>query len=440
MTRRHTLTLHRLGGPAFAASLLIAAAPAQEPNATGRPPHSHDAPRASDAPFRLVDVGLSIVGSAGAASERDAVLRDLAGGAHDPKRRGFTLQQAELSLAGVLDPWCEARAYLITSLDAEDGETIVELEEAYLQTRDLPAGLQLRAGTFFTEFGRINPQHPHAWTWQNQPLILTRLFGGDGMRGPGARLTWRPPTTPAVELSYGLQNANGETMVSFLANDEVYTERAIGGRMFVEREARSAGDLVHLLRATASLHPGADHELVLGASALFGPNATGDDARTAIYGVDFRWRCSHSDHEHDHAPFELQGEYLVRDFEAAAQTDAGDPLNPVPVPGDDLADHGGYLQASRSLGGAFAAGLRGEWATGSGAGYDAGTQALVGRDGDRFRCDRARISPLLLWRASESVRVRLQYDFDDSDHLGRRSHAVWLGFDVVLGLHRSHPH
>ena len=39
-------------------------------------------------------------------------------------------------------------------------------------------------GQFLTEFGRINPTHPHAWAWLDQPVIEARVFGPDGMRRP----------------------------------------------------------------------------------------------------------------------------------------------------------------------------------------------------------------------------------------------------------------
>ena len=109
-------------------------------------------------------------------------------------------------------------------------------------------GFQLEFGHFFTEFGRLNPVHPHAWDFMDQPVVLTRFFGEDGMRGPGVRLGWLLPLGWTSELHFGAQTAKGETMVSFLANDEVFEERPIGGRPFASGETRDPGDLVYLLR------------------------------------------------------------------------------------------------------------------------------------------------------------------------------------------------
>lgn len=389
---------------------------------------------------RLIDISLDIMAAAGASTERDSVLSELKGGGHDPKKRGFTLQQAEVSLAGAIDPWLTGKAHIVTLLDAEDGESIVELEEAYLQTQQLPAGLQVRAGTYLTEFGRINPTHPHAWDWMDQPVVNTRFFGGDGMRGPGARVSWLAPTSQYGELFLGVQNANGETMPSFLANEEVYDEQPIGGRLFQAREVRSFNDVVWSARAATSVDLADTTSLGLGASALFGPNATGGDADTVIWGVDFvlRWRPVKNERGW---PFvKLQGEYMVRDFEAGEQVDSSDPLNPVTVPGDTLRDQGAYVQAIWGFSTGWATGVRFDWASGSGDGYDATAQALTSRDGDPFRTDRVRVSPMLVFQPSEFSRIRLQYDWDDSDHLDNDVHSVWLGFEVLIGTHPPHAY
>lgn len=390
-------------------------------------------------PLRLIDVSLDVMAAFGVSTERDASLSVLQGGGHDPNQRGFSLQQAELSLAGAVDPWFTARAYLVAFLDAESGETAVELEEAYLTTQQLPADLQLKAGTFLTEFGRINPSHPHAWDWQNQPVIHTRLFGADGMRGPGARLAWLVPTETFAELTFGVQNADGETMTSFLANDEVYEERPIGGRFFTEQETRSGADFVYTARFSTAFDLGDTQGLGLGASAAFGPNATGGGADTLIYGVDFAWRWQPEEGGRNAAFVKVQGELLGRAFDAVAQTDDADPSDPVALPATTLDDYGGYLQGLCGFAPGWAAGVRVEWASGDGDSYDVATQSF-GRAGDPYRTDRLRVSPLLAWKPSEFSRIRLQYDYDDSDHLGDEAHSLWLGFEVLVGAHPPHTY
>ena len=72
---------------------------------------------------------------------RDGEIEQLQGGGHDPQRRGFTLQQAELSFAGAVDPYFTAEAHVVFTPD------VVELEEAYFTSTSLPANCSSRAAT-----------------------------------------------------------------------------------------------------------------------------------------------------------------------------------------------------------------------------------------------------------------------------------------------------
>jgi len=113
-----------------------------------------------------------------------------------------------------VDPYFKAQANLLFQIDS-DGESNFELEEAYLTTVSLPANLQVKAGQFFTEFGRLNPSHPHTWAFVDQPLVNGRFFGADGLRNPGARASWLAPTPFYSELFLAVQNSSGETAESF---------------------------------------------------------------------------------------------------------------------------------------------------------------------------------------------------------------------------------
>lgn len=396
-----------------------------------QPPPADAVPR-----FRLIDISLDLLTAVGTSTVRDQVLGELRGGGHDPNRRGFSVQQAELALSGAVDPYFKAQANLVGFLDAE-GETVLELEEAFLTTQQLPLGLQAKVGTFYVEFGRHNAKHPHAWDWQDQPVIATRLLGPDGARGPGTRLSWLTPTATPIEVLVGAHQASGETMTSFLANDEVYADRPIGGRAFVARDVASLGDLAWSARVQSQVDLAADHTLGLGASLLLGPNATGADADTVVYGADLAYRWRPVDHDKGWPFLKVQAEFMARSFDAADQVDDSDPLAPVAVPRDTLEDFGGYAQALYGFARGFSGGVRVDWASATGASYDRGSQGFD-RIADPFRTDRLRVSPLLTWHTSEFARVRLQYDFDDSDHLRAPAHSVWLSFEALIGTHPAH--
>jgi hypothetical protein len=384
------------------------------------------------ASLRLIDVSLDALFAAGTSTENDESLQTLKGGGHDPRKRGFTVQNVELSFLGAVDPYLSGEAHIIYFIDPLEGETVVELEEAFLTTQSLPHGLQLEAGQSFTEFGRLNPRHPHQWHWLDQPVVHTRLFGPDGMRGPGFRLAWLVPLPWFSDVHFGMQSANGETMVSFLANDEVFEERPIGGRPFVDRDVESLRELVYLARWTNSWNLGEEVTSLLGVSGLVGPNATGRNGETRIYGADLvaKWRPADNFRGWPFVLFET--EVAKRDYEAdpfaGILEEEGEELV---LPGRTLRDSGFYAQALWGFRYGWAAGLRFEHATGSGDG-------IGGRDADPFRDDRFRLSPLLAWHPSEFSRLRLQYDFDDAEHLGGDAHSVWLGVEFLYGAHPAH--
>ena len=384
--------------------------------------------------LRLLDLSMDALFAVGTSTEDDESLQTLQGGGHDPRKRGFTVQNIELSLTGAVDPYLTGESHIVFFLDPLSGETVVELEEVFLTTTSLPYGLQLEAGHFFTEFGRLNPRHPHQWHWQDQPVINTRLFGPDGMRGPGFRLGWLMPLPWFSELHVGVQNANGETMASFLASDEFFLERPIGNRPFVNRGVKTLKDMVYLARLDSSWDLSEVLAAKLGLSGLYGPNATGPRGETFIYGADLvvKWRPGTSERGW---PFFLwESEIMQRDYKADAFFDDTDPANVVDLAATTLRDWGVYTQVLYGFHPGWAAGVRYDYATGS-------SDSVGGSSADPFRDDRHRISPLISWQPSEFSRLRFQYNFDRADHLpDKEAHSVWLGVEFMYGAHPAHTY
>ena len=160
--------------------------------AGSRPVHqAAAAPQGAGPRGAYMNIGFVGLSDFGWSSESN--VRSLQLGDHDPAVRGFTIPNGELTLDGAVDPYFKGFVNLVYKLDSK-GETGVELEEMYVLTSSLPANLQVKAGQFFAEFGRENPMHPHAWSFVDQPLILNRVFGPEGLRGPGAKVSWLIPT------------------------------------------------------------------------------------------------------------------------------------------------------------------------------------------------------------------------------------------------------
>jgi hypothetical protein len=392
--------------------------------------------------------------AAGGSSVDDDELSLLQGGGHDPDQNGFTLQQAELSLSGAVDPYFTGEAHIVGTTGG------LELEEAFFTTTSLPFGLQLEAGYSLTEFGLINPLHAHAWDWMDQPVVLTRMFGGDGMRAPGARLSWLMPTPFFSQLHVGVQNSDeGEFTPSFIG------EEGIGGRPNVDRNVNSFGEMVWLGRWDGSWDVSRSSALLVGASVVYGPNSTGGDGDTWIYGGDMklRWR---SPNNFRGWPFALwQTEAIGRRYHAdrfVAGTESGggggddhghdhgghgdqegeeEGESPFPndLPEDTLRDWGLYSQVLYGFRYGWAAGLRGEYESGSGSSVADGV--LAPRSDDSLRDDRLRLSPLLVWHPTEFSRFRLQYNYDHADFLsGDDAHTIWVGGEVLYGKHAVHKY
>lgn len=443
----HPLLRTSLGTPwLLSAALLARSAPAQPlsdaerkalesdlaealaaPGAQPAAPAPAPSPPASSSPLRLIDISLDILGAVGGSSAPEAELRQLEAGGHDPKNQGFTLQNVELTLAGVVDPYLRGDSHIVFAID-EEGETIVEVEEAYLSTLDLPFHLELRAGQFFTAFGRINPTHPHSWDFVDQPVVNSRFMGPDGLRSPGAQLAWLTPLPFFAELALSVQNARGETLPSFLgvAGDSV------AGRTLLEREVNGPEDLLYLARVRTSFDPLDTLTLLLGASALFGPNASGDETSTRIYGADLtlRWRPLESDRGWPFVAW--QSEAMYRNYEAGAITGEDAAL----APETSLGDLGFYSQLLWGFARPFVVGARYDLAQGEEhavalAEYDSASDAL--------RDERQRLSFVLSYYPSEFSKVRLQYNYDRAEFLSASAaHSTFLQFEILFGAHGAH--
>ncbi len=402
------------------------------------------------ATMRLVDVSLDALISGGTSTATDPQLQFLEGGGHDPRKRGFTVQQVELSFMGAVDPYLNAEAHIVYFIDPITGDSQVELEEAYFTTQKLPYGLQLKGGQFLTEFGIINPSHPHQWDWLDQPIINVRLFGPDGMRAPGARLGWLTPLPWFSELYFSMQNANGSGMTSFLANESFFEERSIGGRPFVPREVRSLNDLVYLGHWTNSWDLSDEVTMKLGFSGTYGPNATGPDGQTLIYGADLKLKWRPVSNFRGWPFLLLQSEIMRRNYYAdsffrPASDGTNGNQNEIRLPKETLYDWGFYGQLLWGFQKDWAAGVRFEYVSGSG--YDVhvngqtGNVEVLPRNLDPFRDDRYRISPLLLWQLTEFSRFRLQYNYDRYKLPGwHNASTVWLGAEFMLGAHAAHKY
>jgi len=145
---------------------------------------------------------------------------------------GFDINQrsVELNVSASVDPFATAYAVFNASADARTGEANVGVEEAAMQTTSLPWNLQLKAGRFFGEFGKLSYIHDHELPFVNRPLVLDQYVGGES-RTDGAQLSWLPPLSHYFNLTAGFGEGFGGD--SPLNNPGAY--RSLGGLNFFGR-------------------------------------------------------------------------------------------------------------------------------------------------------------------------------------------------------------
>ena len=118
---------------------------------------------------------------------------------------GYDVNQrsVELNIAASVDPFAKAYAVINGSADPVTGEVTLGVEEAALQTTSLPWNLELKAGRFFGEFGRLEYIHDHELPMVNRPLAIDQYIGGES-RTDGAQLNWLLPVDHYISLTTGL--------------------------------------------------------------------------------------------------------------------------------------------------------------------------------------------------------------------------------------------
>ena len=367
-------------------------------------------------------MNISFDGQFALAYSSDRDLQQLETGDHDPQQRGFNARNLELALDGAVDPYFEGFANIVFKLN-NDNATEIEVEEAFMQTTDLPRGLQLKGGQFFAAFGRINPTHPHTWDFADDPIVHGRLRGSDGLRGVGAQVSWTVPVSWYSQFIFGVQNGRGNTGFSFRNPG---TDGTFFGRLTTDREARGLQDFVYIPRWENSIDLSPTQTVLAGVSGAFGSNETGANSRTQIYGADllYKWKSPRAE---GGFPFvKWQSEALYRRFEAGRGADQSFPVS------ETFHDWGMYSQIIWGFKKGWTAGVRGD--------YLHMQDSAFTNDNDRQ--SRSRVSGDLTWYPTEFSKIRLQYNHDfleANDFLAaREADSIFLQFEFILGAHGAH--
>lgn len=122
--------------------------------------------------------------------------------------KSAALGHSDAMVRGTLGEHFSAEGVL--AFHTEDDKLETHVENAWIQTRTLPHGFQLRAGRFSSQIGYQNELHPHADDFSERPLLYRAFLGGHWF-DDGARLNWTAPTPFFLRL--GAEVFSGKKLV-----------------------------------------------------------------------------------------------------------------------------------------------------------------------------------------------------------------------------------
>lgn len=322
---------------------------------------------------------------------------------------GLALGETEISINANVDD--KFTAWLTAPIAIEDGEAAVEVEEAWIETTAMPAGLAVRFGRFYSGIGYLNEKHLHSWDFADQPLPY-QAFLGDQYLDDGVRLRWIAPTDMYVEL--GAEWMNGGRYPAGGSDNSGFGSNTLF--------AKIGGDIGTGSSWLAGL-------AWLDASSLDRPSGPEDDpllfnGDSTLVIANFVWKWAPNGNWRQRN-FVLQSEVFWRSEDGDFALPGASPL---PYDADQT---GWYLQAVYQPFPRWRFGGRidGLSADSPGPAFD-GT--LLDPDGD----DPMRYSLMADWSNTEFSRLRLQYTRDES---GLDPSNQWgLQYILSIGAHGAH--
>ena len=300
----------------------------------------------------------------------------------------------------------------------------IGLEEAFVRTRRLPAGLQLKAGKFLSEVGYVNRQHPHQWDFVNRNLAHELILGGEGLNEVGVQVTWLPALPMYLQLGAEALQGDNERVSNYLGADEEYLlfTRTAGPRLFTGF-AKIAPDLGfnHALQIGTSILRSRRHQEDLGFELLEGS--------TRVIGLDAVYTFD-SPKAFGQGDFSVHGEYLrrVQSLAVVGPVGSGAAFTP-----RRLTQDGFYVQGTYGFASRWTASLR----------YDLGGLSnraeAHGAVIEDLRSSR-RVSAAVAFNPSHFSRLRFQADRASVAVGGSRLAftQAFVQLQLSLGVHGAH--
>jgi hypothetical protein len=323
------------------------------------------------------------------------------GGEAGPAPEGLSLAETEITVSANVDD--KFTAMLTVPIVIEDGDVVVELEEAWVETLVLPGGLALRMGRFFSDIGYLNSRHFHSWDFADQPLVYQAFLGGQYI-DDGLQLRWLAPTDFYLELT-------GEVLRGDRYPAGGAANSGVGSTTLGFKTGADAGISNSWLFGFSWLRADADQRE---SGSEDEPLLFSGDSDLFI--ADFVWKWAPNGNSRQKS-FVFQAEYLWRNEKGVYEVPAG-----VAGPWDQV-QSGWYAQAVYQPFPRWRFGARVDHLSGDTPLYPVGDDPM-------------RYSLMVDWSNSEFSRLRFQYNYDSASEL--TDNQFGLQYIFSIGAHGAH--
>lgn len=338
-------------------------------------------------------------------------------------KRGLAVGHSELIMSANVDDKFYGKMTL--ALAEHEGETEVELEEAFIQTLGLGNGMTLKAGRFFSEMGYLNKQHAHYWDFADAPLVYRGLFGNQ-LIDDGLQFTYIVPADTFIQLGAEVLSGSRHPASGHTNGIGAWTAFIdIGGDLGIEGSWQLG--LSHWQANDVNGRESGAHEHA--ASTTETPSFSGNSKISALDLV-YKWAPNGNPKNQN---FKFQFEYFDRREDGRiTMLNSGPPLETSTYDGQQS---GWYAQTIYQFKPYWKVGLRYDHLSSNNTGSDTDVldEAQLLSNGHTPK----RTSAMLEWIPSEFSRVRLQYNRDKSYE--ESDNQFFLQYTMSLGSHGAHP-
>ena len=331
---------------------------------------------------------------------------------------GFSLGESEITMSASIDHLFFGQSTI--ALHDHDGETEIEIEEAFIETLGLNNGTTIRAGRFYSPIGYLNEKHIHTWNFADAPLIYRGLFGNQ-LSTDGVKLSYLLPTEQYVELGGTVGNGDqypGSGEHSGIGDWLAYART--GGDIGISHSWQASVSHWQASPEDRAYSGGHDH----GGSGGADPVLFNGDTEISNIALVYKWAPNGNFRQRN---FTLLGEYFYLNEDGRLN-------NSAELATYDGKQYGGYIEGLYQFTPQWRTGVR----------YDrlgsklraSDDELLTDADLDFSGYHPQRYSLMLEWLPSEFSRLRAQINHDKSS--SDDDTQLFLQYTVSIGAHGAH--